>query len=1259
MNLDVSPQLGSFERADSKDPEDYFKQYRIQFNQSQMNIDSIHKIKFKKAEEEEQVAQNEPMSLLQIQFDKIAISPIQNSRNSNISESNRNIQSDSNPMKHLGPYSNNMGSDQLNELHLGVGSSHLNPPSKFNNKSIDFDYYSSNQGTHQIIAQQSNKTITIKDKQDDEESKDNQDKYISMQKIAFDKKSFKNQDYDELYDYNYTDREDNLTLKQEPNSIREMLRQSLKRMFNLLKIESATIQHEVQLNEEQYRLINDLASDVTVASDEKSKTFLFKIIKSICFITRLPTLNPSHTLSLIWDAALIIFYFLAFILLSIQVFLNSGIYNEQNIINNSWMRPTLIVVLLQDIFKNLITGYYCKGKYQSDLNYIIYRYVKWYFIFDLIPFIPLVAQAEEYLNFGIKLAFSILYLFKIVSVRLCLERIRLSWNVTNTNYVKRQFIKLLICYILFIHFFGIIYHGLSLIEIDQDYDSENSWLKRQNLYPNTSNNHIQYPSVWTRYLQSLLQAALILSSQSSQIPQTRLEQLFSIIASFFSLILFAYFFNELYISFKKIDKEDQSLLEEKRHVSHYMQQMNVSGSIRGRVANYLEYLHEKKANIKALHSTELVLKKLPNDLKSDLIYSTKSYFVPYFQPMLKKFSKSTINNIYKIIEEHSYQPGEIIFQEGDQSQPSLYAIISGKAELYLSGSQILNSLQSQQISSNRSSQQKSLKVHAVNPSKTYTRLALLKSRDCFGDISFFTSLPPSASARCTEFCTIVKIDRQKFIDLLNELNLEEDFEMMCMLRDEIIFKKNYRCINARCWCCQKFGHLANYCKLTHFYPLKSRIIQTRTSNYKQQRQQFFDRKKQTKKYSFLTITQRQTKFHEDYAEEISNYIEKYYPGQSNHSDYLPSSQSATSANQQSSNTEILSDKVEYEQHMHGGPGSNLDLPQPFNSNFKPSNTLNESSMIRQAGSSKVKHKDSTDSADMMLKEIKDSKGRKDSAQTKNSNDSFIKHKNTNRSSNKKDSPVENIQKIEQLADSSNKRKESSDSSFSKPESLIRDKTLKSQKTRGTQKTNKTNKSGSSLYRSKFEHSVPTQRMDSRASFASITTPPPKVSTPQQNISQDNTKILVTTSATKQNLKNNPQAPVIAVPNAPENPESQQDLSYELVLPKIELVLTNNNIPKQPLIDNSPDHNTNFSSMNLDQQSYYSKSESNLIPGISSLYVESQHRHFVQGSLLEFDCMKNFKVYNTKSNPSNVLEAPSLPINLHKRQSKKKVTIIAS
>ena len=67
--------------------------------------------------------------------------------------------------------------------------------------------------------------------------------------------------------------------------------------------------------------------------------------------------------------------------------------------------------------------------------------------------------------------------------------------------------------------------------------------------------------------------------------------------------------------------------------------------------------------------------------------------------------------------------------------------------------------------------------------------------------------------------------------------------------------------------------------------------------------------KRSNRVKMDSIETNHKKFAENFKAEIADYVEKYFPGQSNLSDYLPSSHSLTTANQQSSNTEILTDKI--------------------------------------------------------------------------------------------------------------------------------------------------------------------------------------------------------------------------------------------------------------------------------------------------------------------------------------------------------------
>jgi len=108
----------------------------------------------------------------------------------------------------------------------------------------------------------------------------------------------------------------------------------------------------------------------------------------------------------------------------------------------------------------------------------------------------------------------------------------------------------------------------------------------------------------------------------------------------------------------------------------------------------------------------------------------------------------------------------MIFTEGDIEDPALFVVVQGKVEIFHS-----NPLKAgnEKSTSGNGLAPSSLSIFSAaaseknSTSRLYrgrlTHLALLKSKQSLGEVSFFTNRPHSASARCTEFSTIVKITR--------------------------------------------------------------------------------------------------------------------------------------------------------------------------------------------------------------------------------------------------------------------------------------------------------------------------------------------------------------------------------------------------------------------------------------------------------------------------------------------------------------------
>jgi len=79
--------------------------------------------------------------------------------------------------------------------------------------------------------------------------------------------------------------------------------------------------------------------------------------------------------------------------------------------------------------------------------------------------------------------------------------------------------------------------------------------------------------------------------------------------------LFAVFY-ELKLRFE----ENSELEEEKKRINEYMKKMHIPLLLQGRVANYLEYLDQNKMVVSTLSAASNIIKKLPSDLRAELIF---------------------------------------------------------------------------------------------------------------------------------------------------------------------------------------------------------------------------------------------------------------------------------------------------------------------------------------------------------------------------------------------------------------------------------------------------------------------------------------------------------------------------------------------------------------------------------------------------------------------------------------------------------------
>ncbi|KAL4468858.1 hypothetical protein ABPG72_008785 [Tetrahymena utriculariae] len=216
---------------------------------------------------------------------------------------------------------------------------------------------------------------------------------------------------------------------------------------------------------------------------------------------------------------------------------------------------------------------------------------------------------------------------------------------------------------------------------------------------------------------------------------------------------------------------------------------NLNSSIQGgkktnKIKSFNIFLATEQKN-RDKQEEDSILSMLSNKLRNEVVEEINLKIINKYSLFIANFSQKVIKEIIFLMEEIIVAPNEIIFKQCEVEDQSIYFVQSGLVEIFVS-----------------SNQEQSEKV-----------LCQLQEDSMFGEISFFSGLPRTASARSLKLSTIYQINRQKFLNLL--MKYEEDFERYKMIQELIIFQQNYKCLYSQCFSCKQLGHSAINCPKSH------------------------------------------------------------------------------------------------------------------------------------------------------------------------------------------------------------------------------------------------------------------------------------------------------------------------------------------------------------------------------------------------------------------------------------------------------------
>jgi hypothetical protein len=502
-----------------------------------------------------------------------------------------------------------------------------------------------------------------------------------------------------------------------------------------------------------------------------------------CFIQgdeeTLSLLHPEGTFKLIWDMT--IFLIMIYQAIYVPYVLCFSIVEGPDVV---YLEFAVALVFMADIAISFNTGLFLKGALVEDRVLIAKTYLKFWFWLDIIssfpydwvltgdPFQPpeldgsKVSKVPRLIRlFKLMRFFRLFRLLRLAKLKKLM--MRLEEYVPNNALVMIFLLFKLLCVVFFIaHLAACFWYYISFQE---GLEENVTWVKEFEIRSSRSLEPIDY------YLAALYWAFATMSTvgYGDFVAYTTNERLYATLCTVVACGMFAYTVGSIGSIVSKSSAYENSHRQSVVSVNAYMKSCALPSSLQFRVRRYLEYRWEhEKANTL---DEDAILHLLSEPLRDEIYANIHGKLVRRCK-LFDRFGPYFIMQFTKLLKTEIFAPGDTIFDENERSY-KIYFVVNGLVDIY--------------------------------HKKSNSSFTELRKNGFFGDISFFSGHPRTASARCIMFTDLLAVDRNDVTSLLQKTpeveRIWENIRQRCVDLD-------FTALEIRCFLCKHVGHVALMCK---------------------------------------------------------------------------------------------------------------------------------------------------------------------------------------------------------------------------------------------------------------------------------------------------------------------------------------------------------------------------------------------------------------------------------------------------------------